>query len=218
MRYALPTLALLATICFGSAFVQAEGTTAAKPSCEKGKQLLSEDFSGSTLDKGWTVAKGKWEVSDGVLKGVEKPEDMHPAVIGHAIEAHNLIAEFSFRFDGSKSVAFSLNNKKGHVCRVSITPALVSLNKDKPGKDSTEKGAMLGKEKVSLEPGTWHTMIVTVCGKQMAANLDGKDLVSGSNDGIDVEKTSIRFPTSGTGVSIKQVRVWEAVPQKTASK
>ena len=61
-------------------------------------------------------------------------------------------------------------------------------------------------------------MVVTICGMQMSANLDGKDLVSGSNEGVYVDKTNVGFPTTGAGISIKQARVWEAVSRKTASK
>jgi hypothetical protein len=115
-------------------------------------------------------------------------------------------------------VAFSLNNEKGHVCRVTITPTMVTLHKDKPKKDSDEKAAVLGREKVSLEPGQWHTMLVTVCGKHMAASLDGKPIVAGENDGIDVDKTALAFPTTGDGVSLKKIRVWKAVPGSGAEK
>jgi hypothetical protein len=188
------------------------------PGCAKGTVLLSEDFAGNALDKSWTTPKGKWEVADAVLKGVEKPEDHHAAVIRHALKAHDLITQFSFRFDGGKMLALSLNNSKGHVCRAQITPTAVSLQKDKPGKDSPEKPASLGKETVELKPGEWHTILVTVCGKQMTASLDGKQIITGSNDGIDVEKTSIGFPTTGDGVSIKEVRVWEAVASGATAK
>jgi len=204
--------AILASL-FIAPLVSAEDVAPADaPRCEKGKVLLSEDFPGNALDKSWTTPKGTWQVEDGVLKGVEKAEDHHPAVVRRELKAHDLIGEFAFRFDGGKLLAFSLNNQKGHVCRVAITPVLITLSKDKPGEKSPEKAAVLAKEKVDLKPGEWHTMVVTVCGKQMAATLDGKPLASGSNDGIDVDKTSLGFPIAGEGASIKQVHVWEAVP------
>jgi hypothetical protein len=132
-----------------------------------------------------------------------------------------LISQFSFRFDGGKVLGYSLNNQKGHVCRVTITPGSVTVQKDKASHTSTDKAAVIAKEKVEIKPGEWHTMLVTVCGKQMVATLDGKQIAAGSNEGVDVEKTSLGFPVVGEGVSIKQVRVWEAVPagtSKTAEK
>jgi hypothetical protein len=52
----------------------------------------------------------------------------------------------------------------------------------------------------------------------MTASLDGKQIIAGSNDDIDVEKTSLGFPTTGDGVSIKEVRVWEAIAAGATAK
>ena len=209
MRFAFTTVvAILASL----SLVPTLSAEQAGAKCEKGKVLLSEDFPGSALDKAWLTPKGTWTVEDGVLKGVEKAEDHHPAVVRHTLMAHNLIGEFSFRFDGGKALGFSLNNQKGHVCRVTITPMLITLQKDKPNEKSTEKGEVIAKEKVNLQSGEWHAMVVTVCGKDMSVVLDGKDLASGSNDAVDADKTSLGFPIAGAGASIKQVRIWEALP------
>ena len=181
---------------------------------EKSKAVVSDDFAGSSLGEEWKVAKGDWHVADGVLKGVEKAEDNHPAVLRRDLATHDLIAQFSFRFDGGKMTAFSLNNSKGHVCRVQITPAFIAVQKDKPNAKSEEKPALLDKEKVEIKPGEWHTILIEVSGKDMVASLDGKTVAYGSNDGVDVDKTTIAFPVAGDGVSFKQVRVWEAIPPK----
>src|SRR4051812_13574758 len=60
--------------------------------CERGKAVLSEGFAGSTLPADWKVAKGKWEVSNDTLKGVELASDMHPAVVRKDLKTHDLIA------------------------------------------------------------------------------------------------------------------------------
>ena len=39
------------------------------------------------------LAKGKWEIADGALKGAELPADQHPAVLGHELKCRNLIAQ-----------------------------------------------------------------------------------------------------------------------------
>jgi len=135
-------------------------------------------------------------------------------VVRYDLKGHDLIVQFSFRFDGGKATALSINNTKGHVCRVRITPALIAVQKDKPKQDSEEKQAVLDTQKVEIKPGEWHTMIVEVLGKQMVASLDGQSVIFGSNDGVDVEKTNFGFPVSGDGVSFKEVRVWEGLPPK----
>ncbi len=179
--------------------------------CERGKALLSEDFSGSTLPAAWKVAKGKWNVSDGFVKGTEQASDMHAAVLAHELKTHDLIGQISFRLDGAKSMAFSLNNAKGHVSRVTITPAGLALQKDKAGKTSDDKPALLGRVASPIQAGEWHTLLVEVHGKDMVVSIDGgAKALAGSHDGIDVDKTSLHFPASGDSISIAHVRVWEA--------
>lgn len=180
--------------------------------CERGKLLLSEDFATGPLGADWRVLKGKWEIADGALKGAELASDSHAAVLGRDLKCRNLIAQFSFKFDGAKSAAFSLNFAKGHVCRIAITPAGFTVQKDKAGKNTEDKAAKLDTVKCAFAPGEWHTMLVEVCGKEMLACVDGKLAAFGAHDGIDVDKTSVRFPVVGDSVFIKNVRIWEAQP------
>jgi len=191
---------------------RADETTSKSPSplfCEKGKELLSEDFSSPTLAKEWRAAKGKWEVKDGAVRGDEIAADKHAAVIRRDLPTHNLIAEFSFRFDGGKQLGFSLNDKKGHVCRAKISPTQLQLNKDVPH-DSKEKPPVLDTQKLDLKPGEWHTAVIEVGGNTMVASIDGKVVAFGTHEGIDVDKSNFGFPISGAGVSIKALHVWEA--------
>lgn len=177
---------------------------------ERGKQVLADDFAGPALAPEWKPLKGKWEVAGGAVKGTEKAEDQHAAVIRRDVVARDLVVQFSFRFDGGKSTALSFNDKKGHVCRVGITPAGFSVARDKPTRNSEEKQVQLDRQPVAVAPGEWHTMVVEIVGKTMVATLDGKTVAFGSHDAIDGEKTNIGFPVSGDGVSLKAVRVWEA--------
>jgi hypothetical protein len=221
MRLHILLSAFLAALLFVPAARTFADDAPAKPAddlppllAERGKPLLTQDFAGSSLPEDWKVAKGDWHVADGALKGIEKAEDNHAAVVRHELKTHDLIAQFAFRFDGAKSLAFSINNSNGHVCRVQITPAFFAVQKDKPNAKSDEKPVVLDREKVEIKPGEWHTMLVEVSGKDIVAALDGKLVAFGSNDAIDVDKTAITFPTAGDGASIKQVRIWEATAPK----
>jgi hypothetical protein len=178
--------------------------------CEQGKLLMSEDFTVGPLSQDWKVAKGKWDVVDGTLKGAELDADHHPAVLDHALKCHNLIAQFSFKFAGGKSMALSFNNTNGHVCRVTITPAGFTVQKDKAGKNTSDQPAKLDAVKYTFTPGEWYTMLVEICGREMLARVDDKNMGFGSNDGVDVDKTSVRFPVAGDSVFIKNLRIWEA--------
>ena len=178
--------------------------------CERGKVLISDDFSAATIAKEWRVSKGTWTITDGALKGVELKSDMHAAVVRRELKARNFIVQFSFRFDGGRQVGLSINDTKGHVCRAILTPGLVSLVKDKPDKNGPEKPAVLDRQSLALKAGEWHTAVIEVFGKEMAGTIDGQTILFGANDGIDVEKANFGFPIAGDGVSIDNVRVWEA--------
>jgi hypothetical protein len=139
---------------------------------------------------------------------------MHAAVLQHPLKMHDIVAQFSFKLDGGKMTAFSLNDTHGHVCRAVVNPAGFALQKDKANKTSTDKPQALDRSAGAIKPGEWHTMVVEVRGKEMLATLDGGQRVAfGANDGIDVDKTVLAFPVSGDSVQIAHVRVWEAKPK-----
>lgn len=174
----------------------------------RGKLLFSDDFSSGALGAEWKPLKGAWDIADGVLRGKEKAEDKHAAVLKYLRPYRNLAVQFSFKFDGAKQASLSMDGK-GHVCRVVLTPKGFTLRKDGSA-DKSVKAVDLGKSEVELKAGEWHTMLVEVVGSEFLAQLDDKAVVFGANAGIDVDKASIGFPVSGEGFVIDDVRVWEA--------
>jgi hypothetical protein len=178
--------------------------------CLRGKQLFADDFSGAELPAGWKVAKGKWEIVDGALRGAELPDDKHAAVIKRALPFRNLVVQFSFKFEGGKRIALSMDGK-GHVCRVTLTPQGFALQRD-VAKDSGEKATILGKGTIDFKAGEWHTMLVEVQGKELLAQVDDKVFAFGEHAGIDVDKASIGLPLGGESVLFDDIRVWEAQP------
>ena len=177
--------------------------------CVRGKLVFSDDFSAAELPKEWKVAKGKWEIVDGSLKGSELAADMHAAVIKHAIPSKNVVLQFSFKLDGAKSFACSFDGK-GHICRVTLSPTGFQVVRNVP-KDSGEKAAVLGKAVIDLK-GEWHTMLVEIQGKELLAQVDDKIFAFGENEGVDLDKATFAFPTSGESIRIDDVRLWEAAP------
>jgi hypothetical protein len=213
MRF--PSLALLlaaSTLFFMPAAKADEPANKGQPPffCEKAKEVVSDDFASGTLSKDWKVAKGKWEIKDGAVRGDELADQKHAAVLRHELAIHNLVAEFSFRFDGGKGLSFGLNDKAGHVCRAKIMPTLLQVTKDRPNDKSPEKAAVIDTQILDLKAGEWHTAVVEVGGKTIVATIDGKVVAFGSHDGIDVDKTVFAFPVVGEGVSLKAIHIWEA--------
>jgi hypothetical protein len=186
--------------------------------CTRGKQVLSEDFSGPSLDSKWKPAKGKWEIKDGALKGVEVAADMHAAVIHTPIKQTDGIYQFDFRFDGGKQTHLSLNGAKGHICRVTITPNGFQVRKDGAKNDEKDKGVLLDSCKMNLEKGKWYTMIVETSGKEILARVDDKHFAFGADDKVANEKQMLGFPVTGDSVCIDNVKVWEATPNPAWAK
>ena len=171
--------------------------------------MFSEDFSGSSMPAGWNGKPGKWEMSDGAVKVSELPEDKHAAVRRHPLPPyHDAIFEFQFQLDGAKMIALSLNNKGGHVCRVSVNPNGTFLQVDQPNAKSELKAVRLAASTAKVEPGKWHKLVVEVRGPKMTAQIDDMAPISGENPRIDVEKTDFGIPVAGVSAKVKNVKVY----------
>jgi hypothetical protein len=175
----------------------------------RGKLLLEADFSKDTLD-GWSVAKGKWDLADGILSGSELPEDSHAAVLKRNLDLKDGVIQVTFRMHGAKQFAIGLNNKNGHVGRAVLSGATLTVAKDKPNKKTEEKGEKLATKPVKADTAEWQTILLEFRGKELLARLDDETVALGTHDGLDVEKTNFAFPVGGQSVEIKSVKVWEA--------
>lgn len=180
---------------------------------ERGKLLFSDDLN-QPLSKEWKAAKGKWEVVDGVMKCSELKADNHGAVARHAMPFRNVVIQYSFKLEGAKQTTLSINLPKGHLCRVLVNPTMLQVRKDDSDKDGPDKAAILETRNVTIKPGEWHTLVVELQGKEMLASLDGKEVAFGSHDALDVDKANFGLTVAGESVSFKNLRVWEATPNK----
>ena len=70
----------------------------------RGKVLVSDDFTGPELQKPWKVMKGGWKISDGVLTGAEIAEDKHAAVIRRPLKVKKDGVEIPFQLNGAQTV------------------------------------------------------------------------------------------------------------------
>jgi len=175
-------------------------------------KLLFRDSLDQPLASDWRTAKGKWEVVDGAIRGSELPADHHGAVTRHPLAFRNAVIQYSFKLDGAKTTSLSLNDAKGHVCRVVITPEWISVRKDDHDHDGPDKGAILQTRKVTIKPGRWHTLLVEIQGPELLARLDDETVAYGANDRIDVDKANLGLTVAGASTSFKELRIWEAQP------
>lgn len=180
---------------------------------ERGKPVLAEDLR-QPLGSDWKTAKGKWEIADGVLKGSELKADMHGAVTRRSLPLHNAIIQYSFKLDGARQTTLSINDPKGHCCRLVITADGFAVQKDSHDHNMKDKAAVLDRCATPIKPGEWHTIVLEIQGKEMLACLDGKAVALGSHESIDVDKANIGLTVAGESVSFRDLRVWEAAPAK----
>jgi hypothetical protein len=175
----------------------------------RGRLLFSEKFGGPTLAPGWQGKLGTWELQSGTVKISERTEDKHAAVRRYPLQYHDAIFEFSFQFDGARAINLSINDKRGHVCRLVISPRTMVLQTDKPNLQSELKPVKLASLDTPVAPNEWHKVVVEVRGKRMIAQLDGAKTIAGESPLVDVDKADFGFPVSGVSALLKDVSVYE---------
>ena len=181
---------------------------------EPGKLLFADDLS-TPPAKPWSVGKGKWEPADGGgLRGSELAADKHGAVMRRPVPFKDAVIQFSFRLDGAKQTSLSINKAKGHLSRVLVNKDGITVRKDDADHDGPDKAATLQTKKVSIEPGTWHTLVVEFLGKEMVATLDGKHVAFGGHEALTADKENVGLTVAGESATFKDFRVWEAAGKK----
>jgi len=175
-----------------------------------GEPLIAEDFEHDGLAKGWTVAKGKWEVKDGALVGSEVAADKHAAVLACQTPNHDSVLQFDFELRGAKSLALSMNHAKGHLWRVTITPNGASLIRDKDKRDAASKMEVISQSAVKLDAAKRYTLTAEIVAGQVAVRIGDAITLSAMTPAFDVDKPNVRFVMAGDSVAIDNVRMWAA--------
>ena len=212
----------LALFCLALGFTIA--ARAADPEtllAHRGKLLVSEDFAkaiepvkaekGKPWTAGWRLRPGKWEFSDGVMKGTELAADQHGAVARFPLKFQNAVIQYDVRLDGCKMTTLSINDAKEHVCRVLINPTGFTAQKDDHDHEGPDKAQIFGKAATPIANGEWKTVVLEIVGEEMVAHIDGK-AIAGSHELVGTEKANLGFTVSGDGASFRNLRVWEATP------
>jgi hypothetical protein len=206
---ALLTAGLLSLPVFGDEATAEPKTLLA----ERGKLLFSDDLN-EPPSKVWHVAKGKWDVVDGAWHGEELPSDMHPAVVRHQLPFQDAIIQYSFKLEGAKQTTLSINDAKEHLCRVLIRPNGFTVQKDDHDHAGPDKAVVFKTITTPIKEGEWHTLVVEILGQEMLANLDGDKVGFGAHEMIGYPKANFGFTINGQGAAFKNLRVWEALPNK----
>jgi hypothetical protein len=185
-------------LAFAAVFVTAVASAARaeeKPMIVSGDlPVIAAPTLSEPLDKSWSMAKGVWTPTGGVLKGVEKPEEKHAAVLHHNVGLQTAVIECDFKLDAGAALLIGCDGK-GHVGRVVVKAGGVDI-----AEDSTKPSHVIASLKQTIAPGTWHHLRVEWTGDQMAARMDDKD--------VKAQHAFLASP---------KARSWLAVGSKSAS-
>jgi hypothetical protein len=180
------------------------------PSAKAGKLAVSQDFA-KAVEPGWRVGKGDWKIVDGAWQGAEIPADMHGAVARYNLEFTDAVIEFDFRLDGAKSISLTINDKKEHVCRLSIRPTGFIVTKDDHDHAGPDERVVLADEKTELKPGAWYHARVEIVGPRMTAQVGDASKpvkpIGGEHELISVKKANLGFTVAGQTASFRNLRV-----------
>ncbi|MBL8991754.1 MAG: DUF1080 domain-containing protein [Spirochaetia bacterium] len=172
----------------------------------KGKSLLAVDF--KSLPENWKAAKGGWQVKDGVLVGVEKPDDKHAAAIRSAFLFQDAVITFEYKFAGGKALSFSINDEKEHVARLMITPNDFQARKDDHDHGGPDKPSLF--QKAELKSGSeWQKVTIALVGNEIWTRV-GDKVSFGADDLFKVKKANIGLTVNGEGVAFRNLEIFEA--------
>jgi hypothetical protein len=180
---------------------------------ERGKLLLADDLN-QALGMDWKPNRGTWAIADGALRGTERKADNHAAVLRRALKGHDFIYQFDFKFDGASRIGLNVDDPKGHCCLAALTPEGFTVIRATHAEDKNDKRVLLDRDQTPIKPGVWHTLIFEVQGKSVLASVDGTAVAFGEHAAIDVDKGSFAISVSGDSASFKNLRIWEARPNK----
>lgn len=155
----------------------------------------------------WRINHGDWKVVDGAWQVAELSENKHPAVVRYPLEFTNGVIEFDFKLDGAKMVSISINDAKGHLCRLQVYPTRWRLMKDDNDKDrGPDKPEELAAQTIEIKPGQWYHVRLEFKGPDMLAQV-GDSSATGKHEAVAKPKTNVGLVVSGQTASIKNLRM-----------
>jgi hypothetical protein len=178
------------------------------------EQILAENFS-ELPTKPWNLAKGEYQINDGVLKVSEKPSDNHGAVIRVPVKLTDAIISYDIKLDGGKNTTLSINDPKGHNSRVSISMKAMQVRKDSHDHGQNDKAELLDQGPVEIKQGEWHNVTVELHDAEIVAALDGQVVAFGEHSSINVEKSNVGLTVGGKeneAVSFRNFQIWSGTP------
>lgn len=172
-------------------------------------KVLFESKLDSTPESPWRMAKGSWEGVSGAVRGSEKPEDKHGAVMRLPNKLADFVLEYEFKFEGARVTSLSINAVKDHMARILITPKSVTIQKDDNDHEGPDKAVVFARVAADFQPGTWHSVRMEMVGDTMLGKVD--DFVAwGAHDLFKQDRVAPGFTVAGQSVEFRNLRIREA--------
>lgn len=157
----------------------------------------------------WKAAKGKWELVDGALRGSELLADKHGAVTRLPNKLQDFVLEYEFKFEGARATSLSINAVKDHMARISISPSMITFQRDDNDHQGPDKAVVFARFKVDLKPGVWHTVRLEMVGDSMYGQVDDWK-AWGASELFKTPKTAPGFTVAGEAVDFRNLVIREA--------
>jgi hypothetical protein len=233
MKFLLRTVcALLAS---AAVFVARADEVPAQPLGEKGKLILSDDFSTNRFGSVWSEHIPSAGVENGVMYG-RQTGAAHGSVALTKLDLPdgNLICECRVQWAHNATVAFSFDDMKyrgsiaGHIARVTLEQQLVKLHDDKDGsmnlalqaqrksddaqkQSEAEQAMKLHTTHVptKLEKAHWYLVGIEIVGDSMRVTIDGKPIGFLKSPGLThAVKSDFKLSVSGKQALFDDLKVW----------
>ncbi len=194
------------------------GVTANLVSAE---ELHVAEFQEGARPKNWSVNFGHWEPENGVLVCRQLDADNHPAASRWQIPLTDGVITCRLKFVGAKGfhigfdpVTGQLEQHKGHLYSLVVSPGQVSLKKHRNKADELSKDATLGT--ASFNAGSeWIHIEVRASGNEVVAILkQGTQTAElrASHPSFHVAKPAVVFRTMGGDAHLDDVTVQVTKP------
>ena len=178
-------------------------------------QVFAPDFKDNFTDpklKERRAGRGDWKIADGIARCTQdaeiyKKNKDHGPILLYSVPTQDSTVHFSFRAQGCKAIAFTMDGAKGHVFRVFIADTITGI-RVWPGGSIGQTAKPLGKDDpTKLVQGEWTEVTVEVRGSKVTLKI-GKDYTKTVEDPyIAVAKTNIMIGFSFGTLEVKEFTV-----------
>jgi len=182
--------------------------------CERGESVLREDFDPATVSERWFF-RGAFALREGALVRTKLyAAEGNQRVFLKDASFHNVILQFTFRFEGETTDLRLVTGADGHynsIVQIHRSHFQVNTADDKA---AGIVPSHLGECAHRFEEGRWYTMTVEFFDDTLVAWTDPEHVVMGSHPLVDRTRSYLAFQFDRPSAAVDAVRIWTAPGQR----